>query len=145
MFQLSFWTNVCNFYFFFFSQEKIQLFLIIKQYCRNLSFQCESINYYVTSLADFRTFNHSIIITYLEVSEIQLPHSSHTNLLSTADNSYSERLLPSPRSEERELHYSLYATIGPDICKRSLCIYMSLRLSLLLYPSKDRPEFKEHV
>lgn len=73
---------------FFFFWKKIQLFLIIKQYCRNLSLQCENINYYVTSLADFRPFNRSIIITNLEVSGIQLPHSSHLNLLWRADNSY---------------------------------------------------------
>jgi len=105
MFQLCFWTNACNFIFFF-QEKKNQLLLIIKQYCRNLSFQCESVNYYVTSLADFRPFNHSIIITrYSEVSGIQLLHSSHLNHLSTADNSRSECLLPSTRSEQRKESY----------------------------------------
>lgn len=59
MFQLSSWINVRSFFFFPFFRQKVQLILIIKQCCRNVSLQCESINYYVTSCADFRPLNHT--------------------------------------------------------------------------------------
>lgn len=43
---------------FLFQVKKFSCSPVIKQRCRNLSLQCESINYCVTSCADFRPPNH---------------------------------------------------------------------------------------